>query len=267
MAEILELPELSQSHRVADVDAWAGGVEALFDAEGPSSLGGPLQLLQQLLRRDYLLSPPQQELELFAMGMGVVGGLALFLFGMGQMAGALKAIAGERLKGILARLTTNRIAGVLTGALVTGIIQSSSVTTVLTVGFITAGVLSSGVRSSDQITLFIDVGTNGELVLGSSGWLVTCACSAGPAFEGSGVVHGMRADRGAIEEVWIDGADHEPTYRVIGNSAPRGICGSGLISLISEMFLTGILDKRGHFDRSLPTDRVRRGESFQSPLL
>jgi len=84
----------------------------------------------------------QQELELFAMGMGVVGGLALFLFGMGQMAGALKAIAGERLKGILARLTTNRIAGVLTGALVTGIIQSSSVTTVLTVGFITAGVLS-----------------------------------------------------------------------------------------------------------------------------
>jgi uncharacterized 2Fe-2S/4Fe-4S cluster protein (DUF4445 family) len=97
-------------------------------------------------------------------------------------------------------------------------------------------------------------------VLGSSGWLVTCACSAGPAFEGSGVVHGMRADRGAIEEVWIDGATYEPSYRVIGNAAPRGICGSGLISLISEMFLTGILDKRGQIDRSLPTSRVRRGE-------
>jgi uncharacterized 2Fe-2S/4Fe-4S cluster protein (DUF4445 family) len=70
----------------------------------------------------------------------------------------------------------------------------------------------------------------------------------------------MRADRGAIEEVWIDGATHEPSYRVIGNVAPRGICGSGLISLISEMFLTGILDKRGQIDRSLATPRVRRGE-------
>ncbi len=125
---------------------------------------------------------------------------------------------------------------------------------------ITAGVLASGVQSSEQVTLFIDVGTNGEMVLGSSGWLVTCACSAGPAFEGSGVVDGMRADRGAIEEVWIDGATYEPSYRVIGNVAPRGICGSGLISLISEMFLTGILDKRGQIDRSLDTSRVRRGE-------
>jgi uncharacterized 2Fe-2S/4Fe-4S cluster protein (DUF4445 family) len=125
---------------------------------------------------------------------------------------------------------------------------------------ITAGVLSSGMRSSDQVTLFIDVGTNGEMVLGSADWLVTCACSAGPAFEGSGVVHGMRADRGAIEEVWIDGATHEPSYRVIGNAPPRGICGSGLISLISEMFLTGILDKRGQIDRSLASPRVRSGD-------
>jgi len=84
----------------------------------------------------------QKALDFFAMGMGLLGGLALFLFGMGQMAGALKALAGERLKVILAKLTTNRITGVLTGALVTSIIQSSSVTTVLTVGFISAGVLS-----------------------------------------------------------------------------------------------------------------------------
>ena len=82
------------------------------------------------------------ELDPFTMSMGLLGGLALFLFGMGQMANSLKALAGEGLKGILARLTTNRVTGVLTGALVTGIIQSSSVTTVLTVGFITAGVLS-----------------------------------------------------------------------------------------------------------------------------
>lgn len=84
----------------------------------------------------------QKSLDFFAMGMGLLGGLALFLFGMGQMAGALKALAGERLKVILAKLTTNRVTGVFTGALVTSIIQSSSVTTVLTVGFISAGVLS-----------------------------------------------------------------------------------------------------------------------------
>lgn len=84
----------------------------------------------------------QDRLDPIAMSMGLLGGLALFLFGMGQMANALKALAGRGLKGILARLTTNRVTGVLTGALVTGVIQSSSVTTVLTIGFISAGVLS-----------------------------------------------------------------------------------------------------------------------------
>ena len=116
---------------------------------------------------------------------------------------------------------------------------------------ITAGVLSSGMEDGEQLTLFMDVGTNGEIVLGNRDWLVTCACSAGPAFEGAGVVNGMRATRGAIEEVWINGATFEPTYRVIGNAKPRGICGSGLIALLSEMFLTGVLDKGGNLDSSL----------------
>jgi len=124
---------------------------------------------------------------------------------------------------------------------------------------ITAGVLSSGVRASPAVTLFIDVGTNGETVLGSSEWLVTCACSAGPAFEGAGVVHGMRADTGAIEEVWIDGRTYEPSCRVIGNVPARGICGSGLISLVAEMFLTGLFDKGGNFNQSLGTQRMREG--------
>jgi uncharacterized 2Fe-2S/4Fe-4S cluster protein (DUF4445 family) len=124
---------------------------------------------------------------------------------------------------------------------------------------ITAGVLSSELRSSSELTLFIDVGTNGEIVFGSSEWLVTCACSAGPAFEGAGVVNGMRADTGAIEEVWIDGRTHEPSCRVIGNVAPRGICGSGLISLVAEMFLTGLLDKGGNINETLTTPRVRQG--------
>ena len=107
---------------------------------------------------------------------------------------------------------------------------------------ITAGVLSSKVDKAEDLTLFIDIGTNGEIVLGNRDWLVTCACSAGPAFEGAGVLHGMRATNGAIEEVWINAETYEPNVRIIGNSKARGICGSGLISLIAEMFLTGLLE-------------------------
>ncbi len=122
---------------------------------------------------------------------------------------------------------------------------------------ISAGVLASGLEETDAVTLFIDIGTNGEIVMGSKEWLVTCACSAGPAFEGSGVLHGMRATKGAIEEVWINTNTYQPTYRVIGNVRPRGICGSGLISLLAEMFLTGVVDKGGNLNLSLP--RVRMG--------
>ena len=125
---------------------------------------------------------------------------------------------------------------------------------------ITAGTLSSGMTDSEQLTLFLDVGTNGETVLGSQDFLVTCACSAGPAFEGAGVLHGMRATSGAIEEVWVNGENYEPTFRVIGNRKPRGLCGSGLISLLSEMFLTGVVDKGGKIDTTLDTGRVRNGD-------
>lgn len=125
---------------------------------------------------------------------------------------------------------------------------------------ITAGVLSSGMYKTDKLTLFIDVGTNGEIVLGNADWLISCACSAGPAFEGAGVHHGMRATAGAIEEVWIDQRTHEPTYRVIGNIPPRGICGSGMISLLAEVFITGVVDKAGKVRRDLPTPRVRVGD-------
>lgn len=127
-------------------------------------------------------------------------------------------------------------------------------------GDITAGVLSSRMFQSDKLTLFIDVGTNGEIVLGNSDWLISCACSAGPAFEGAGVRSGMRATMGAIEEVWINAETHEPTYRVIGEVAPRGICGSGMITLLAELFITGTMDKSGHLNRALNTPRVRPGE-------
>lgn len=137
---------------------------------------------------------------------------------------------------------------------------------------ITAGVLASGMDRSDRLTLFMDVGTNGEIVLGSSEWLVTCACSAGPAFEGAGVYSGMRATKGAIEEVWINAETCDPSYRVIGSIAggagtggeasvkPRGICGSGLISLLAEMFITGVIDKAGNLNTQLNTPRIREGE-------
>jgi uncharacterized 2Fe-2S/4Fe-4S cluster protein (DUF4445 family) len=122
---------------------------------------------------------------------------------------------------------------------------------------ITAGVLSSGLDEAQNVTLFLDVGTNGETVLGSRDWLVTCACSAGPAFEGAGVVNGMRATTGAIEEVWINSHTYEPTFRVIGGGKPRGLCGSGLISLLSELFLTGLVDKAGNINLSTGSPRVR----------
>jgi uncharacterized 2Fe-2S/4Fe-4S cluster protein (DUF4445 family) len=131
---------------------------------------------------------------------------------------------------------------------------------------ISAGVLSTRMDESGEIILFIDIGTNGETVLGNADWLITCACSAGPAFEGAGVEHGMRATTGAIEEVWIHSDTCEPTYRVIGREGqkPKGICGSGLLSLLAEMFVTGVVDKRGSLNTDLPPApsirrRVREG--------
>lgn len=125
---------------------------------------------------------------------------------------------------------------------------------------ITAGVLASGLADQEALTLFIDIGTNGEMVLGTRDWMVTCACSAGPAFEGAGVVDGMRATTGAIEEVWVHTETYEPTIRVIGEAKPRGICGSGLISLLAELFVTGVVDKGGNFKMDLGTNRLRVGE-------
>lgn len=125
---------------------------------------------------------------------------------------------------------------------------------------ISAGVLSTRMDETPELTLFIDVGTNGETVLGNADWLVTCACSAGPAFEGAGVEHGMRATVGAIEEVWISNDTLEPSYRVIGRQGekPRGICGSGLLSLLAEMFITGVVDKAGNL-RVGRSPRIREG--------
>jgi uncharacterized 2Fe-2S/4Fe-4S cluster protein (DUF4445 family) len=125
---------------------------------------------------------------------------------------------------------------------------------------ITSGVVSSGMCDIGELTLFVDIGTNGEMALGDCTWLISCACSAGPAFEGAGVAHGMRATAGAIEEVWINPETYEATYRVIYDEKPKGVCGSGLISLLAEMFVAGVIDKSGNVNLSLATPRVREGE-------
>lgn len=110
-------------------------------------------------------------------------------------------------------------------------------------GDITADVLLSGLHRSEGASLLIDVGTNGEVVLGNRDWMVACSTSAGPAFEGGEVSCGMRAMDGAIDAVRIDERDVEVS--TIGRGPPRGICGSGLIDLVAQMFLRGRLDRKG----------------------
>lgn len=112
-------------------------------------------------------------------------------------------------------------------------------------GDIVSGVLYTGLHQEEALTLFIDVGTNGEIVLGNRDWLICASCSAGPAFEGGGIRWGMRAEEGAIERVRIDRESLAPSVEVIGGAAPRGICGSGMIELLSGMMFTGIIDQRG----------------------
>jgi uncharacterized 2Fe-2S/4Fe-4S cluster protein (DUF4445 family) len=114
-------------------------------------------------------------------------------------------------------------------------------------GDIVSGMIYSGLHREEALTLFIDVGTNGEIVLGNKDWLMTASCSAGPAFEGGGVRWGMRAEEGAIEKVSIDPETLEPTFSTVGDVSPRGICGSGMIDLISEMLLTGIIGQDGKY--------------------
>jgi uncharacterized 2Fe-2S/4Fe-4S cluster protein (DUF4445 family) len=128
-------------------------------------------------------------------------------------------------------------------------------------GDIVAGVLGSGIFQRDEITLFIDVGTNGEIVIGNKDWLTCTSCSAGPAFEGGGIKFGMRAGNGAIEQVKINPSTYEPMILTIARAKPAGICGSGLIDLVAELFEAGAIDQNGKFNRELPTARVREGES------
>ena len=118
-------------------------------------------------------------------------------------------------------------------------------------GDITAGTLAAGLWDKDEMSLFIDLGTNGEIVFGNRDFLMSCACSAGPAFEGGDISCGMRATDGAVEACTIDKVTMEPTVTIVGDPGQKivGICGSGIIDIISELFRTGIINAKGLFVR------------------
>jgi len=127
-------------------------------------------------------------------------------------------------------------------------------------GDITAGTLASTIWNKEEMSLFIDLGTNGELVFGNSDFMMSCACSAGPAFEGGDISCGMRATDGAIEACVIDKDTMEPTFTIVGDEGqkPVGLCGSGIIDVISELYRCGIISPKGKFIRE--GDRVRHDQ-------
>jgi len=134
-------------------------------------------------------------------------------------------------------------------------------------GDIVAGVMGSGIYRTEELTLYIDIGTNAEIVVGNKDWLACAACSAGPAFEGGGIKMGMRATKGAIEDFSIDPVTLEPMNLTIGNVRPKGICGSGLIIMVATMFEMGIINNLGKFNRDLNTPRIRETQNVWEYVL
>ena len=122
---------------------------------------------------------------------------------------------------------------------------------------------------SEEVALIIDIGTNGELILGNEERLLSASCATGPAFEGAHIGFGMRAAPGAIERVKIDSKTREPSYKVIGRKEwsdesndlmARGVCGSGIIDVVAQMYVAGIILRSGRLNSELDHVRVRQGE-------
>jgi uncharacterized 2Fe-2S/4Fe-4S cluster protein (DUF4445 family) len=134
-------------------------------------------------------------------------------------------------------------------------------------GDIVAGVMGSGMYRAEELTLFMDIGTNAEIVIGNKDWLACASCSAGPAFEGGGIKFGMRAAKGAIEDFSLDPVTLEPMNITIGNVSPKGICGSGLITIAATLFEMGVIDNQGKFNRDLNTPRVREVDGIYEYVL
>lgn len=127
-------------------------------------------------------------------------------------------------------------------------------------GDIVSGIIGSGVFQTEKVTLYVDIGTNGEAVVGNQEWLVATSCSAGPAFEGGGIKHGMRATRGAIEAVQIDPSTGEPNILTISGKKPLGICGSGIIDAVAELLEAGLVEQNGKFNRDRAGEWLRQND-------
>jgi uncharacterized 2Fe-2S/4Fe-4S cluster protein (DUF4445 family) len=128
-------------------------------------------------------------------------------------------------------------------------------------GDIVSGILGTGTYQRDKLTLYIDIGTNGEIVVGNKDWMVTAACSAGPTFEGGGIKHGMIAASGAIEGFDVDARTYEPYITTIDDVKPKGICGSGLINIAAKLLEKGVIDRGGKFNKGLLNRRIREGDN------
>jgi uncharacterized 2Fe-2S/4Fe-4S cluster protein (DUF4445 family) len=124
-------------------------------------------------------------------------------------------------------------------------------------GDLIAGILASGMGHKEEVSILVDVGTNAEVVLGNSEWLVACAGAAGPALEGGVASMGMMAGPGVIDKVAIDPSSGEISVRTIEDSPPVGICGSGMIDLVAQLFLAGMIDLRGKYVKSKCGDRLK----------
>src|SRR5574341_611941 len=124
-------------------------------------------------------------------------------------------------------------------------------------GDISSGVLAVRLDKAEALSLLIDIGTNGEIVLGNKDWMVCCSASAGPSFEGSGISCGMRAAKGAIEKVNIT-KNYDVVCKTIGDAPPSGICGSGLLDCLANLVRGGVIDRTGNFQKGIDTDRLRK---------
>ncbi len=127
-------------------------------------------------------------------------------------------------------------------------------------GDISSGVLAVRLDKAEALSLLIDIGTNGEIVLGNKDWMVCCSASAGPSFEGSGISCGMRAAKGAIEKVNIK-KNYDVICKTIGDAPPSGICGSGLLDCLANLVRSGVIDRTGNFQKGIETDRLRKTDN------
>jgi uncharacterized 2Fe-2S/4Fe-4S cluster protein (DUF4445 family) len=127
---------------------------------------------------------------------------------------------------------------------------------------ITSGAMALQLDKKEETCLFVDIGTNGEIVLGNKDWMVCCSCSAGPAFEGSGVEHGSRAVKGAVESFDVELTSDNPEdfafkYTTIHDQPAKSICGSGMLDIMAHLFEAGILDRSGKFNKLVKSSRLR----------